>query len=75
MSAPEPTTRSWTARVREAAVGALPPERLLPDEQPIYVASWIYVFGVLSIASLLGQAIRRINTNESVTSLFRVKGF
>jgi ribose-phosphate pyrophosphokinase len=30
---------------------------------------------VLSIASLLGQAIRRINTNESVTSLFRVKGF
>jgi ribose-phosphate pyrophosphokinase len=30
---------------------------------------------VLSIASLLGQAIQRINTNESVTSLFRVKGF
>lgn len=30
---------------------------------------------VLSIAALLGQAIVRINTNESVTSLFRVKGF
>jgi ribose-phosphate pyrophosphokinase len=30
---------------------------------------------VLSIASLLGQAIQRINSNESVTSLFRVKGF
>jgi ribose-phosphate pyrophosphokinase len=30
---------------------------------------------VLSIASLLGQAIQRINTNESVTGLFRVKGF
>jgi len=41
----------WTTRVRERAVGALPPDRLLPDEQPIYVASWIYVFGVLSIAS------------------------
>jgi ribose-phosphate pyrophosphokinase len=30
---------------------------------------------VLSIASLLGQAIQRINSNESVTSLFRIKGF
>src|SRR5205807_4740075 len=35
------------------AVGALPPEKLLPDEQPVYVASWIYVFGVLTIASLI----------------------
>ena len=48
--APKP---SWTGRVREAAVGALPPEKLLPDEQPTYVASWIYVFGVASIASLI----------------------
>jgi len=30
---------------------------------------------VLSIADLLGQAILRINSNESVTGLFRVKGF
>jgi ribose-phosphate pyrophosphokinase len=30
---------------------------------------------VLSVAALLGQAIQRINSNESVTSLFRVKGF
>ncbi|MGA2018665.1 MAG: ribose-phosphate pyrophosphokinase [Opitutaceae bacterium] len=30
---------------------------------------------VLSIAGLLGQAIQRINTNESITSLFRIKGF
>ncbi len=44
--------RSWTARVRGRAVGALPPEKLLPDQQPSYVASWIYVFGVLSLASL-----------------------
>jgi hypothetical protein len=44
---------SWTVRVREAAVGALPPEKLLPDSQPTYVASWIYVFGVASIASLV----------------------
>jgi Cytochrome b(N-terminal)/b6/petB len=44
---------SWTGRVREAAVDALPPEKLLPDSQPTYVASWIYVFGVASIASLV----------------------
>ncbi|HLM87357.1 MAG TPA: cytochrome b N-terminal domain-containing protein [Solirubrobacteraceae bacterium] len=43
---------SWTVKVREAAVEALPPEKLLPDGQPTYVASWIYVFGVASIASL-----------------------
>jgi len=30
---------------------------------------------VLNIADLLGQAILRINSNESVTGLFRVKGF
>jgi ubiquinol-cytochrome c reductase cytochrome b subunit len=52
-----PTTQaqpaSWTARVREAGVRALPPEKLLPDGQPTYVASWIYVFGVASIASLI----------------------
>jgi ribose-phosphate pyrophosphokinase len=30
---------------------------------------------VLSVAPLLGEAIMRINGNESVTSLFRIKGF
>jgi ribose-phosphate pyrophosphokinase len=30
---------------------------------------------VLSVAGLLGSAIQRINSNESVTSLFRIKGF
>jgi len=30
---------------------------------------------VLSVARLLGEAIVRINCNESVTSLFRIKGF
>ncbi len=44
--------RSWTGRVRRWATDTLPPEKLLPDEQPVYVASWIYVFGVLTLASL-----------------------
>jgi len=44
---------TWTGRVRRAAVASLPPERLLPDTQPVYVASWIYVFGVLTLAALV----------------------
>jgi ubiquinol-cytochrome c reductase cytochrome b subunit len=44
--------RSWTTRLRGRAVAALPPEKLLPDSQPTYVASWIYVFGVLSLSAL-----------------------
>jgi ribose-phosphate pyrophosphokinase len=30
---------------------------------------------VLSVAPLLAQAIQRIHGNESVTSLFKIKGF
>ena len=45
--------RSWTGAVRDRAVASWPPEKLLADEQPSYVSSWIYVFGVLSIASLV----------------------
>jgi Cytochrome b(N-terminal)/b6/petB len=44
---------SWTAGLRRAALRALPPEQLLPDEQPVYVASWVYVFGVATIAALV----------------------
>jgi ubiquinol-cytochrome c reductase cytochrome b subunit len=45
--------RSWTGAIRRRAVGALPPEKLLPDKQPAYVASWIYVFGVLTLSALV----------------------
>jgi quinol-cytochrome oxidoreductase complex cytochrome b subunit len=45
--------RSWTAGLRRAGLRALPLEQLLPDEQPVYVASWVYVFGVLTIAALV----------------------
>jgi ubiquinol-cytochrome c reductase cytochrome b subunit len=42
----------WTARARESWQKNLPIEKLIPDTQPSYVASWIYVFGVLTIAAL-----------------------
>ena len=52
MSAPA-LPRTWTGRLRARAERALPPEQLLPDRQPVYVASWIYVFGVLTLAAFL----------------------
>ena len=48
--------RMWTARVRRRAMTSLPPNKLLPDRQPAYVASWVYVFGVGSLAAF-GVAI------------------
>ena len=45
-------SRQWTAKVRGAAELAFPPDRLLPDRQPAYMSSWIYVFGVLTVVSL-----------------------
>ena len=48
--------RMWTARVRRRALSLLPPGKLLPDRQPAYVASWVYVFGVATLAAL-GMAI------------------
>ncbi len=42
----------WTAKIRRAWLRYLPPDKMLPDSQPAYVASWIYVFGVLTLMSL-----------------------
>ena len=44
---------SWIGAARRRALRALPPERLLPTTQPQYTASWIYVFGVLTLCGLL----------------------
>ncbi len=52
-AAPEPGDADmWTARVRTRAAKMLPPKKLLPDRQPAYVASWIYIFGVASLVAL-----------------------
>ncbi len=43
---------SWTIQFRNRIVGLVPPGQALPHRQPAYVASWIYVFGVLTLAAL-----------------------
>ena len=55
-AADDPDAGMWTNRVRRWALRLLPPGKLLPDRQPAYVASWIYVFGVAALAAL-GLAI------------------
>ncbi|MGE5292024.1 MAG: cytochrome b N-terminal domain-containing protein [Micromonosporaceae bacterium] len=52
--AAEPAARTggWTGGLRRYWLRTLPPEKMLPDDQPAYVASWIYVFGVLTLSAL-----------------------
>jgi ubiquinol-cytochrome c reductase cytochrome b subunit len=52
MSATSNRPTSWTLRVRNAFDRHLPMDHLLPDRQPYYVGSWVYVFGVVTIAAL-----------------------
>jgi quinol-cytochrome oxidoreductase complex cytochrome b subunit len=50
---PRPGSRSWTGSLKGWAARTLPSDQVLPERQPAYVASWIYVFGVLTLAALL----------------------
>jgi hypothetical protein len=53
MAADDPAGSSWTGHARRWLLRRLPPDKLLPEGQPSYVASWIYVFGMGAIASLI----------------------
>ncbi|HET7355506.1 MAG TPA: cytochrome b N-terminal domain-containing protein [Nocardioidaceae bacterium] len=44
---------NWTTSLRTRISRTVPPGQALPDRQPAYVASWIYVFGVTTLAALL----------------------
>ena len=50
--APSSHDASWTVRLRGRIGGLVPAGEALPDSQPSYVSSWIYVFGVLTLAAL-----------------------
>jgi quinol-cytochrome oxidoreductase complex cytochrome b subunit len=47
----------WTAAVRNRLNRRLPLTELLPSRQPAYVGSWVYVFGVVTIAALVWVVI------------------
>ncbi len=49
----DPSSGSWTVGLRGFLERELPMEHLLPDQEPAYVGSWVYVFGVVTIASLV----------------------
>jgi ubiquinol-cytochrome c reductase cytochrome b subunit len=51
--APEVPSGSWTLAIQRRLARALPIERMLPERQPVYVGSWVYVFGVVTIAALV----------------------
>jgi ubiquinol-cytochrome c reductase cytochrome b subunit len=44
---------SWTSRLRDRISRTVPPGQALPDRQPVYVGSAIYLFGVLTLAALV----------------------
>ncbi len=44
-------TANLTTRFRRRVLEAYPPEQLLPDEQPAYVHSYVYLFGILTVVS------------------------
>jgi hypothetical protein len=50
---PEAGERTWTSAVRDRVAGLVPAGQALPDRQPAYVSSWIYVFGVATLAALV----------------------
>jgi len=50
---PDTDAGNWTVGLRARLERTVPPGQVLPDRQPIYVASCIYVFGVATLAALL----------------------
>jgi quinol-cytochrome oxidoreductase complex cytochrome b subunit len=49
----EQQSASWTVWLRNRIRRSVPEGQWLPDRQPTYVRSWIYVFGVATLAAFL----------------------
>ncbi|MGY3565114.1 cytochrome b N-terminal domain-containing protein [Sinomonas sp. RB5] len=76
-SQPEPGGRivNWTGRFRGWGLRTLPPDKLLPETQPSYVASWIYVFGMAAIAALAYVVISGLVLALNGPSWYHVSAF
>ena len=65
---------TWTGRARAWTLKKLPPDKLLPEDQPSYVASWIYVFGMGAIASLLIVIVSGVILSLNGPNWYHVSG-
>jgi ubiquinol-cytochrome c reductase cytochrome b subunit len=65
----------WTGALRRRVQGSLPLEKLMADRQPSYVASWIYVFGVLTLTALCVVLASGIVLAVKGPSWWHVSGF
>ena len=52
-SVPGPADTTWAGAVRRFLERNLPLKHLLPSRQPFFVGSWVYIFGVVAITSLV----------------------
>jgi quinol-cytochrome oxidoreductase complex cytochrome b subunit len=52
-SVPGPADTTWAGAVRRFLERNLPLTHLLPSRQPFFVGSWVYIFGVVAITSLV----------------------
>ena len=50
---PQAEPSSWTLAIRRFLQRSLPLKHLLPDRQPVFVGSWVYIFGVIAIGGLM----------------------
>ena len=50
---PQAEPSSWTLAIRRFLQRSLPLKHLLPDRQPVFVGSWVYIFGVVAIGGLM----------------------
>jgi ubiquinol-cytochrome c reductase cytochrome b subunit len=52
----------------------LPPDKLLPEGQPSYVSSWIYVFGMGTVAALVYIIVSGVLLALNGPAWFHVSG-
>ncbi|MFN8623599.1 MAG: cytochrome b N-terminal domain-containing protein [Chloroflexota bacterium] len=50
---PPEIRHTWDGRVRRWALRTWKPDQFLPDAEPVYVKSFLYVFGVLTLTALV----------------------
>jgi len=66
---------TWTGHLREWLLKRLPPEKLMPETQPSYVTSWIYVFGMGSLVSLVFVIVSGVVLAMNGPAWYHVSGF